>query len=90
MKKKKTSGDIIPWDQQITDEFANWYGHHPGAEPCLHERPEQIQREQPAIEAIYQIGNLRLLIEHTSYDEMPYNRREMSSCIVFSVKAEAA
>lgn len=61
-------------DEAAADRFVDWYGQQIGVEPCLLERPDKTK--QGGIDGEYQLGKIRLLIEHTSLDELPNKRTE--------------
>lgn len=74
----KNEGDRPNIDDQIaTDRFVDWYANELGLYATLLERPDTVRKAQtqPAVDAIYSLGAINLILEHTTFDELPAKRK---------------
>lgn len=55
------------------DSFIDWYATNLGTFALLRNRPDRGWDR--GIDGVYDLGNLRVAVEHTSFDEMPHKRK---------------
>lgn len=73
--KNETEKPLQP-DQQAADRFVDWYAGELNTEATLIERPDATQKRQngKAVDGVYSLGAIRLVVEHTTFDELPDKR----------------
>jgi hypothetical protein len=73
-------------DELQIDAFVDWYSDKLACDPLLIDRPDRLT--PGAIDGVYQLGSLRLAIEHTSLDELPDTRKHEDALQIVRARFE--